>query len=90
MDVYPELINYDKIIQQNRYKNYEGEPQRVAYSFVVEKDGSISNIKLENGSIDKLNQETLRLLKKIEFNPAQKNDGIHVRCQCVFLIRYPS
>lgn len=87
---YPEIINMEELNKMKKHKDWPKEKEeRVAYSFIVEIDGSISNINKERGDIEELNKETLRLLQKAQIKPAQLEDGRNVRCKTIFLQRYP-
>jgi len=68
-------IRYPKIAEQNKTKG------RVIVSFVVEKDGTLSNFKVVRGISKELNEEALRVLST---SPAwkpgmQNNEAVRVQ-----------
>lgn len=65
--------------------NKEG---KVYVSFVVELDGSISNINIERGVCEDLDNETIRLLKLMPKWKPGKNKGKYVRARCRLPINY--
>jgi TonB family protein len=68
-----------------RKKNIQG---RVLLSFIVEKDGSISNAKVEHGVIDELDNEALRLvIRSPKWKPGVLN-GKPVRVQRTLPINF--
>ncbi len=67
-------------IQYPTMAQEEGAQGRVIISFVVEKDGSITDVKVARGRHPELDKEALRVVKKIpkKFTPAKQN-GKNVR-----------
>ncbi|NNT72804.1 hypothetical protein HKT18_11305 [Flavobacterium sp. IMCC34852] len=54
--------------------------KKIFVTFVVEKDGSLSNIKILRGLSPDADKETIRVLKAMpKWLPAEQ-DGYHVRC----------
>ena len=66
-------IRYPEAAQQN---NVSG---RVIVSFVVEKDGSVSDVKLAKGIDRDLDNEALRVVKRMPKWQPGKNNGVAVR-----------
>jgi TonB family protein len=58
-NLYQHFTAHFKYPSTARKRNAQG---RVLLSFIVEKDGSISNAKVEHGVIDELDNEALRLI----------------------------
>lgn len=88
---YPPIIkNLEEVKKENKYKDWPADDsRRVVYSFVIEADGSVSNIRLERGETNELDEETLRLLHKLEIEPGKLESGEAVRTKSVFLMRFP-
>jgi TonB family protein len=59
-----------------RENNIQG---RVVISFVIEKDGGVSNAKVVRGPGGGLNEEALRVIMLSKWNPGMQN-GVPVRC----------
>ena len=54
---------------------------KVILTFVIEKDGSISNIKVKKSVAPILDDEVIRIIKLVpKFNPGKDQDGVPVRC----------
>ncbi|MBB78823.1 MAG: hypothetical protein CL844_07460 [Crocinitomicaceae bacterium] len=64
------------------------EQGRVYLSFVVEKDGKISNIKIERGVSSDLDKEAKRLLRKMPKWLAGESSGRRVRTRCRLPINF--
>lgn len=65
-----------------------GEQGKVHVEFVVEKDGSITGVRIAKGVSDDLDKEALRLVRKMpRWNPA-KNNGKVVRSRCRLPINF--
>jgi TonB family protein len=76
-------------IQRNQ-KKPEGDPVgRCIVNFIVEKDGSLSEIKIMRSAGDeKLDEESIRLIKTMpRWNPG-KLDGEYVRCRFTLAIPF--
>ncbi|MFN3329266.1 MAG: energy transducer TonB [Fervidobacterium pennivorans] len=72
------IIKNVKYPEEARRKGVEG---RVLVSFIIEKDGSISNIKLVQGIGYGCDEEALRVISKLpKFTPG-KHSGFPVRVQ---------
>lgn len=65
-------------------KNIQG---RVMVSFVVEKDGSLSNVKVMRGVHPLLDAESVRVVKTLKFKPGKMN-GKPVRCRFTIPINF--
>ncbi len=66
-------VNYPEVAQQ---KGVQG---KVYVAFIVEKDGSISNVEIVRGVSASINQEAMRVIRSMpKWNPALK-DGLIVR-----------
>lgn len=75
-------INYPVRAQEN------GVEGRVIVNFVVEKDGSISGVKVAKGVDKDLDQEAVRVVKKMPKWQPGKNGGQAVRTQYTLPVRF--
>ena len=68
-------LEYPKIAHEN------GIAGRVIVSFIVEKDGSLSNIKIEKGVDPALDEEAVKFVKSLpNWNPGkQKGNAVRVK-----------
>ena len=66
-------MRYPEAAQQNDIQG------RVIVNFVVEKDGSIANVKIAKGVDKDLDREALRVVKKMPKWQPGKNNGVAVR-----------
>ncbi len=66
-------IRYPEAAQQNDIQG------RVVVNFVVEKDGSIANVKIAKGVDKDLDREAIRVVKKMPRWQPGKNNGVAVR-----------
>ena len=64
------------------------EQGKVYVSFVVEPDGSISNVQVERGVSDDLDKEAKRLVRNMPKWKAGKNNGKTVRARCRLPINF--
>lgn len=74
--------NFLKYVSQefNKNKIREGETGVIYVSFVIEKDGKITNVKIERGLNERLDNEVLRVIKTIpDFTSPAMNNGMPVR-----------
>lgn len=77
-----ENINYPHTSMVN---NIQG---KVIVAFVVETDGSISNITIKKGITDDLNKEAIRIVSSMpKWKPAEKNGNV-VRSKCSLPINF--
>jgi len=75
-------IKYPKYERQN---NIQG---RVLVGFVINEDGSLSNIKIEKGVSDGIDQEAMRVVKLIpNFKPGRR-DGLPVKVNYILPIMF--
>lgn len=86
----PKLYRYlSKIVRypaKAKEYNIQG---KVVLTFVVEKDGSISNIKVKNSVSPELDNETVRVIKLApKFIPGKNQNGEPVRCYFDFPFTY--
>lgn len=68
-----ENVNYPKVAREN------GTQGKVVVSFVVETDGSLSNVKVTQSVDPSLDNETLRVIKEMPKWLPGKQDGVLVR-----------
>jgi TonB family protein len=77
-----ENINYPHTSMVN---NIQG---KVIVAFVVETDGSLSNITIKKGITDDLNKEAIRIVSSMpKWKPAEKNGNV-VRSKCSLPINF--
>ncbi|MEM6828874.1 MAG: energy transducer TonB [Bacteroidota bacterium] len=86
------MKNFHEFLRENIvYPHSVDKPRpegRVFVKFIVEKDGSLSNMKVVRGVDEALNREALRVMKLVpNFNPG-KRDGTSVRTQMVVPIHF--
>lgn len=81
-------INENVYYPQTSIENEEG--GRVFASFVVEIDGSITNIKIERGVSETLDREVVLLISKMpNWNPAKvKDKKVRSRCRLPIVFNY--
>lgn len=79
-------INKNRVYPQEAYE--KGIKGRVIYSFIVNADGSISEISLLRGVEESLNREALRLISEMPRWRAGKMGNIPVPVYCVLTIPF--
>src|SRR5579872_5874 len=86
----PKLYRYLSRIVRYPAKAKENNTQGIVIlTFVVEKDGSISHIKVKNSVSPELDNETVRVIKLApKFNPGKNQNGAPVRCYYDFPFSY--
>lgn len=78
----------DNAIDYPEAAKSKGDKGRVYLSFVVEVDGSLSNIKVERGISKELDQEAKRIIRKMpKWIPAEVN-GNKIRCRAQLVIEF--
>ena len=75
-------VKYPAIAAEN---NVSG---KVYVTFVVEKDGTLSNISVMKGADEALDREALRVIKSSPLWNPGKNNGIPVRVRCSIMINF--
>lgn len=80
----------DNIQEANLEKNTDNVRLMVALSFIVEKDGTISNLKVLKDPGFNIGKEMLRVLEtdKTKWSPSLLH-GKHIRSQYILPINYP-
>lgn len=81
------LASLQKKIQYPEEAREAGIEGRVIVQFIINKDGKVENPQIIKGVHESLEQETLRVVKKAEFEPGMHN-GIPVRVQYSLPITY--
>ena len=79
-------INKNRVYPQEAYE--KGIKGRVIYSFIVNTDGSISEIALLRGVEESLNREALRLISEMPRWKAGRMGGTPVPVYCVLTIPF--
>ena len=97
-DVRPQFFHSDESHYLNswvyKYLNYpqdalrEGVQGRVTVSFIIEKDGSVTNVKIENHLYDSLDDEVLRVVKVSPKWIPGEIDGKKVRTRIVLPVEF--
>lgn len=77
-----------KNVQYPQIAVEQGDQGKVYVSFVVEPDGSISNVQVERGVTDELDKEAKRLVRAMPRWKAGKNNGKTVRARCRLPINF--
>jgi protein TonB len=78
-------LEHIRYLFADRVKNIEGE---ILVAFVIEKDGSISNIKMLKGLTEGQDQEVVRVIKNLRKWKPGMQDGKPVRVQLVIPIDF--
>lgn len=79
------FINNIRYPEEMRKNNIE---ERVYVGFVINKDGSVSDVQIKRGNYEQFNQEAIRVISKMPaWNPGKK-DGKPVKTQLVLPIHF--
>lgn len=82
MNFLAQHIRYPRIARIN------GTEGTVYVSFIVEKDGSVSDVEVKRGIGDGCDEESVRVVKLMKKWKPGKKDGKNVRCHFILPIRY--
>ena len=86
MEAFYKYINENKYYPNPKSNNIEG---TVYVQFTVEKDGSITNVKLLRSLNPKYNQEAVRLVKEMpDWIPAKDAEGNNVSTKMKLPVKY--
>ena len=86
MEAFYKYINENKYYPNPKSNNIEG---TVYVQFTVEKDGSITNVKVLRGLNPKYNQEAVRLVKEMpDWIPAKDAEGNNVSTKMKLPVKY--
>lgn len=68
--------------KNNKFKDWDAnDPKQVFLEYIVEKNGTASNVEIkESSGIKKLDDEALRLIKEAEYLPGTNHKGEPIRC----------
>lgn len=74
------LTAIQQAIQYPDEARQRGEEGRVFVSFIVQTDGSVSNVEVTRGAAESLNQEAIRVVRNLSFTPGkQLGEAVPVR-----------
>lgn len=79
--------------KNNKYKDWDANnPKQVLLEYIVEKNGTASNVEVKKSSgIKKLDDEALRLIKEAKYLPGTNQKGELVRCgNTVITVYFPT
>jgi TonB family protein len=85
----PDAIEW--LLKNNRCGDWNSqEKKHVLLEGIVEKDGTITNVKVvKSCKVDRLDREALRLVKSARYTPAKANGGKTVRSRYHIYIPFP-
>lgn len=76
--------------KNNKYKEWDSSNRKVVIlGAITEKDGTLTNLTVIRGDIEKLNKEAIRLVQEAKIKPAEDYNGNPVRSKWVIAVDFP-